>query len=122
MKKLTKEEWLNTVPETIYKLKKNYGFYYSCYPCRITKDILEIASNSKHKHKVVVYTRGQRYFFVIYRKNDFDIYFTNEYVNDKNYNRQSYFLKKFKRAYKKAEVEYDKERTDYGSQSLEPND
>lgn len=122
MKKLTKEEWLNVVPETIYKLKKNYGFYYSCFPCRITKDILEITEKSKHKHKIVLYHRGQRYFLVIYRKNDYDILFTNEYTEDKNYNRQRYFIKKFSRAYHKAEVEYDKERTDYGPESLEPND
>lgn len=121
MRKLTKEEWLSVVPETIYKLKKNYGFYYSGFPCRITKDILEITNNSKHKHKIVLYHRGQRWFFVIYRKNDFDIYFTNEYAEDKNFNRQSYFLKKFKRAYKKAEAEYE-ENTDYGQLSMEFND
>ena len=52
MRKLTKDEWLKEMPDLIYKLKKNYGFYYSgCF--RISKDILEITKNKKHKHKII---------------------------------------------------------------------
>lgn len=108
MRKLTKDEWLKEMPELIYKLKKEYGFYYSgCF--RISKDILEIIKNKKHKHKIVVYNHNQRFFFVIYRKNDTVIYFTNEYRDDKNWNRIRYFEKKFSRAYARAERELEDE-------------
>jgi hypothetical protein len=105
MKALTKEEWLQDIPELIYNLKKNYGFYYNGFQIRITKDILEVINPKKHKHKIVLYRRGQRFFLVVYRKNDTIIYFTNEYVNDKNWNRIRYFEKKFNRAYCRAERE-----------------
>lgn len=109
MLKLNKEEWLNDMPKLIYKLKKEYGFYYSGFRCRIAKDILEVIKNKKHKHKIVLYQRGQRFFIVVYRKNDTVIYFTNEYVDDKNWNRIRYFEKKFSRAYSKAERELENE-------------
>lgn len=114
MKKLEKEEWLNYIPDMIYKLKKNYNFYYSGYYARINKDILEAINPDKHKHKIVLYNRNQRFFIVVYKKNDFDIYFTNEYVNDEKNNRIQYFVKKFKRVYKKAEAEYDREKVTQG--------
>ena len=109
MKQLTKEEWLQDIPELIYKLKKEYGFYYSGFHTRITKDILEVINPKKHKHKIVLYQRGQRFFIVVYRKNDTIIYFTNEYVNDKNWNRVRYFEKKFSRAYCRAERDLENE-------------
>lgn len=109
MKNLTKEQWLEEIPELIYKLKKDYGFYYSGFPVRITKDILDIINTKKHKHKIVLYKRDQRYFMVVYRKNDTIIYFTNEYRDDKKNNRIRYFIKKFSRAYKKAEKELEDE-------------
>lgn len=105
MKQLTKEEWLHDMPELIYKLKKNYGFWFSGFRVRITKDILEAINPKKHKHKIVLYQRGQRFFLVVYRKNDSVIYFTNEYEADKNWNRIRYFEKKFSRAYARAERE-----------------
>lgn len=109
MKKLTKEEWLADMPELIHKLKKEYGFYYSGFPCRINKDILEIVNAGKHKHKIVLYRKDQRFFLVVYRKADSIIYFTNEYVDDKNWNRIRYFEKKFSRAYARAERELEDE-------------
>ena len=109
MREIKKEDWLNEMPELIYKLKFNYNFYFSCFYSNITKDILEITRNSKHKHKIVLYNRNNRFFLVIYRKNDFDIYYTNEYKEDTKNNRISYFVRKFKRAYKKAEEDYEKE-------------
>lgn len=105
MKTLTKDEWLRDIPELIYKLKKDYGFYFSGYYSVIKKDILDAIKPDKHKHKIVCYRRGQRFFLVVYKKNDFDIYYTNEYVNDTSWNRINYFLKKFTRAYRKAEGE-----------------
>lgn len=115
MKSMTKEEWLNDIPEMIYKLKKNYGFYYSGFYCNINKDILEVINPKKHKHKVVLYRRDQRFFLVVYRKNDQIIYFTNEYVGDTNWNRIRYFEKKFSRAYKRAERELENDMFKDGS-------
>lgn len=103
MKQLNKDEWLTDMPKLVYMLKKQYGFYYSGFRVRIAKDILEVINSKKHKHKIVLYQRGQRFFLVVYRKNDTVIYFTNEYASDKNWNRIRYFEKKFNRAYKKAE-------------------
>lgn len=103
MKALNKDEWLKDMPELIYNLKKNYGFYYSGFRVRINKDILEAINPKKHKHKIVLYQRGQRLFLVVYRKSGQDIYFTNEYVDDPKWNRINYFQNKFYRAYKKAE-------------------
>ena len=108
MVKLTKEQWLNDIPELIYKLKKDYNFYFSGFYARINKDILEAVNPTKHKHKIVLYNRGQRFFLVVYKKSDFDIYFTNEYEKDEKNNRIKYFIKKFRRVYKKAEAEHDK--------------
>lgn len=105
MKTLTKEEWLKEMPELIYKLKKEYGFYFSGYYSIIRKDILDVVKPEKHKHKIIIYRRGQRFFLVVYKKNDFDVYYTNEYVKDTSWNRINYFLKKFNSAYKKAEGE-----------------
>lgn len=105
MKELKKEEWLSEMPELIYKLKKSYGFYYSGFLIRITRDILDVIKTSKHKHKIVLYRNGQRFFLVVYRKADAVIYYTNEYKNDKGWNRIRYFENKFNRAYKKAETE-----------------
>ena len=105
MKKLTKEEWLTEMPDLIYKLKKDYGFYYSGFPVRISKDILEIIKNPKNKHKVVLYNKDQKFFLVVYRKNDCVIYYTTEYMEDEKWNRISYFTKKFKKFYTKAEKE-----------------
>lgn len=109
MTQMPKEIWLKEIPELIYKLKKEYGFYYSGFICRINKDILEVVNKSKHKHKIVLYRRNQRFFLVVYRKNDAVIYFTNEYSQDKNWNRIRYFEKKFSRAYKRAERELEDE-------------
>ena len=105
MKSLTKEQWLEEIPELIYKLKKDYGFYYSGFPVRITKDILEIIKNPKNKHKIVLYNKDQKFFVVVYRKNDSVIYYTTEYIKDQKWNRISYFTKKFKKFYDKAERE-----------------
>ena len=105
MKKLTKDEWLSEMPELIYMLKKDYGFYYSGFPCRITKDILEVASNKKHKHKLILYQSEKRFFLVVFRKNDSVIYYTEEYSKDENWNRIRYFENKFKKYYDKAAKE-----------------
>lgn len=109
MTPVSKEVWLKEMPELIYKLKKDYGFYYSGGFCRIQKDILEVINKNKHKHKIVLYRRNQRFFLVVYRKSGPVIYFTNEYVDDKNWNRIKYFEKKFNRAYKRAEKEIEDE-------------
>ena len=106
MKNLNKDAWLSEIPDMIYLLKRKYNFYYSGFYARINKDILEAINPNKHRHKIVLYNRGQRFFLVVYKKNDYDIYFTNEYVNDKKNNRIQYFVKKFRRAYIKAEEDY----------------
>lgn len=109
MKTLTKEEWLNEMPKLIYKLKKEYGFYFSGWYSIIKKDIRDAVNPEKHKHKIVVYRCGQKFYLVVYRKNDYDIYYTREYINDRAWNRINYFMKKFDNAYKKAEVELENE-------------
>lgn len=106
MIKLNKDAWLSEMPDLIYLLKRKYNFYYSGLYARISRDILDAINPNKHKHKIVLYNRGQRFFLVVYKKNDYDIYFTNEYANDTKNNRIQYFVKKFKRAYLKAEEEH----------------
>ena len=115
MTELTKEQWLKEMPELIYKLKKDYNFYYPGFIVRTTKDILEVINPKKHKHKIILYRRNQRFFLVVYRKNDTIIYYTNEYKNDTNWNRIRWFEKKFNRAYKKAESEREDELFEIGS-------
>ena len=107
MKTLNKEEWLSEMPELIYNLKLNYNFYFSGFYTKIKKDILEIIKNPKHKHKIAVYTKDNRFWLVVYRKGSPDIYYTAEYKKDTTPNRISYFMRKFRKSYKKAEVEYD---------------
>ena len=107
MKTLNKEEWLSEMPELIYNLKLNYNFYFSGFYTKIKKDILEIIKNPKNKHKIAVYTKDNRFWLVVYRKGSPDIYYTPEYKKDTNNSRISYFMKKFRKSYEKAEAEYE---------------
>ena len=107
MKTLNKEEWLSEIPELIYNLKLNYNFYFSGFYTNIKKDILEIIKNPKHKHKIAIYNKDNRFFLVVYRKGSPDIYYTSEYKKDTNNSRISYFMRKFRKSYKKAEAEYE---------------
>lgn len=109
MKEFKKDEWLTEIPKLIYKLKKDYGFYYSGFKINIRKDILDVINPKKHKHKIVLYNKEGKFFLVVYRKNDTVIYYTNEYKQDTKYNRIKYFLNKFSDAYKKAEKELEDE-------------
>ena len=109
MKEFKKDEWLVEIPKLIYKLKKDYGFYYSGFSTRITKDILEVINPKKHRHKIVLYNKAGKFFLVVYRKNDTVIYYTNEYINDIKYSRIRYFINKFSDAYKRAEKELENE-------------
>lgn len=104
MTELKKDSWLNEIPELIYLLKFKYNFYYSGFYARINKDILDIVDQKKekNKHKIVLYNRNNRFFLVVYTKNSPDIYYTNEYRDDKTVSRISYFKKKFMKAYNKA--------------------
>ena len=107
MKILKKEEWISEMPELIYNLKLNYNFYFSGFYTKIKKDILEIVKNPKHKHKIAVYNKDNRFFLVVYRKGSPDIYYTAEYKKDTNSSRISYFMKKFRKSYEEAEAEYE---------------
>ena len=104
---LNKEEWLSEIPKLIYDLKLNYNFYFSGFYVRIKKDILDIVKNPKNKHKISIYTKDNRFWLVVYKKGVPDIYYTAEYKKDTNTNRISYFMKKFRKSYEKAEVEYE---------------
>ena len=107
MKTLNKEEWLSEMPELIHNLKLNYNFYFRGFYTKIKKDILEIVKNPKHKHKIAVYTKDNRFWLVVYRKGSPDIYYTAEYKKDTTSSRISYFMRKFRKSYKKAEAEYE---------------
>ena len=104
---LSKEEWLNDIPKLIYDLKLNYNFYFSGFYTRIKKDILEIVKNPKNKHKISIYNKDNRFWLVVYKKGVPDIYYTAEYKKDTNNSRISYFMKKFRKSYEKAESEYE---------------
>ena len=106
---LDKEHWLKEMPDLIYHLKSKYNFYFSGYYAHIKKDILDIVNNPKHRHKIAIYNKDNRFFLVVYRKGSPDIYYTSEYRNDTNNNRISYFMRKFKKSYNKAEAEYEKQ-------------
>jgi hypothetical protein len=107
MKTLNKEEWLNEMPKLIYNLKLNYNFYFSGYYATIRKDILEIIKNPRNKHKIAIYNKDNRFFLVVYRKGSPDIYTCTEYKNDTKHNRINYFMRKFRKSYKKAEAKYE---------------
>ena len=104
---LNKEQWLKEMPELIYNLKFKYNFYFSGFYTHITKDILEIIKNPKNKHKISIYNKDNRFFLVVYSSRGADIYYTSEYRNDKNTNRIRYFMQKFNKSYKKAEVDWE---------------
>ena len=104
---LSKEEWLNEIPKMIYNLKLNYNFYFSGFYTRIKKDILEIIKNPKNKHKISIYNKDNRFWLVVYKKESPDIYYTAAYKQDTNNSRISYFMKKFRKSYDKAESEYE---------------
>ena len=106
MKILNKEDWLNDMPKLIYNLKLNYNFYFSGFYTRIKKDILEIIKNPKNKHKISIYNKDNRFWLVVYKKESPDIYYTAEYKKDTNNSRISYFMKKFRKSYEKAESDY----------------
>lgn len=106
---LNKDQWLSQMPELIYNLKSKYNFYFSGWYATINKDILEIIKNPKHKHKIAVYCKDKRFFLVVYRKGSPDIYYTAEYKNDTKQNRISYFMRKFRKSYNKAEAVYEQE-------------
>ena len=107
MKILSKEEWLSEMPELIHNLKLNYNFYFSGFYTKIKRDILDIVANSKHKHKIAIYTKDNRFWLVVYGKGSPDIYYTAEYKKDTDTNRINYFMRKFRKSYEKAEVEYE---------------
>ena len=107
MKILNKEDWLNDMPKLIYNLKLNYNFYFSGFYTKIKKDILEIIKNPKNKHKISIYNKDNRFWLVVYKKESPDIYYTAEYKKDTNNSRISYFMKKFRKSYEKAESEYE---------------
>ena len=107
MKILNKEDWLNDMPKLIYNLKLNYNFYFSGFYTKIKKDILEIIKNPKNKHKISIYNKDNRFWLVVYKKELPDIYYTAEYKKDTNNSRISYFMKKFRKSYEKAESEYE---------------
>lgn len=109
MKTLNKEQWLNEMPKLIYNLKLNYNFYFSGYYTTIRKDILEIIKNPRNKHKIAIYNKDKRFFLVVYRKGSPDIYTCTEYKNDTKQSRISYFMRKFRKSYKKAEAKYEQE-------------
>jgi hypothetical protein len=103
MKVYDREGWLKTVPEVIYKLKREYNFYWPEMYVKTQKDIMEIINPEKHRHKIMLYNIKQRFFIVIYTKRGPQISYTDEYKNDTRYNRIKYFMNKFKKVYKKAE-------------------
>ena len=108
MKILSKEEWLNEMPELIHDLKLNYNFYFSGFYTKIKRDILDIIKNPKNKHKISIYNKDNRFWLVVYKKGTPDIYYTAEYKKDTSSSRISYFMKKFRKSYEKAEQEYEK--------------
>ena len=103
---LNKDQWLNDMPKLIYNLRLNYGFWFGCFYSNIKKDILEVVANPKNKHKICVYNKNKRFFLVIYKKNGPDIFYCSEYRNDTSSSRIRYFMRKFCRAYEKAEEDY----------------
>lgn len=102
---LNKERWLTEMPELIYKLKKEYGFYYSGWYSNIRRNIFEVINdkkNLKNRHRIVLYHHKGMFYLVVYRKKDTIIYETGEYYHDTKWNRVKYFTNKFEKFYAKA--------------------
>ena len=106
---LNKDEWLNEMPKLIYNLKLNYNFYFNGFYTKIKRYLLDIIKNPKHKHKISIYNKDNRFWLVVYKKGSPDIYYTAEYKKDTNSSRISYFMKKFRKSYEEAEAEYEKD-------------
>ena len=105
MKQLTKEEWFKDIPELIYKLKKNYGFYYSGQYASITRRITDVLDPKKHDHKIVLYENNKIFYLAVYRKSGPIVYYTDVFRDDSNWRRIYAFINLFKQEYNRAERE-----------------
>ena len=87
-KKQTRKEWLKEMPDVIYRLKKDYNFYYSCNrPALIKKEITEIINKGyeRNRHKIVLYQRERRQvYLVVYAKKTVTVYYCNEYAYEQD--------------------------------------
>ena len=102
MKYLTNEEWFKDMPELIYKLKKNYGFYYSGHYTSITRHIKDVLNPKKHKHKIILYENNKIFYLVVYRKSGPNVYYTDIF-RDSSWRRIYAFINLFKQEYNRAE-------------------
>ena len=104
-RKISRQEWLNDIPDLIYYLKKAYNFYYNENVLVKTNDIKELVlrKHKKNKHKIIAYynSYSYMYYLVVYCRDRIDIYYCDEYQGA-NWSVIKYFLNKFSLASKKA--------------------
>lgn len=106
--KINKEDLLKDLPERLYLLKVNYNFWFGGILCRAKKDITELVNRTRNRHRITVYLYEDRsLYFVIYANKFTEVYYCNEYTNDKSDSRVLYFMRKLKRYYLKASKEYE---------------
>lgn len=106
--KVDKDTLLKEMPELLYKLKVEYNFWWGMTLCRPKKKITELVEKTKNRHRVTVYLyEDKSLYFVIYCNKKTDIYYCNDYKDDKNDNRVLYFIRKLKKYYLEASKEYE---------------
>lgn len=99
-------QWLNMLAQQIEKLS-GMGFYWNCCGHKITKDIKDLVLKKKlsYSHRMSLYNKNGRYYFVVYCKKIIFIYYLAdiEYANrlDKKYSTYRYMLNKLTKYYNK---------------------
>lgn len=105
----SRKEWLKDMPDLIYKLTDEYGFYYNKSYNRI-KDIDKILDkNEKIRGRINVYVleteTTQIWYLVCYTKNFIKIHKCTEYCVGENWANVKRFITKFTKAYELAKNE-----------------
>ena len=108
---ISRKDWLKKLPDLIYKLSNEYGFYYNKMYNKVNDVNTIIAKNDKKgiKSRINVYyeaTNTNAYWYlVVYTKKHITTYKCLEYKVNENYANIKRFIKKFSDAYIKGKEE-----------------
>lgn len=105
--KICRKDWLKNMPELIYKLANEYGFYYNKLYNKVNDINTIIAKNDKKgiRSRInVCYecnNTNAYWYLVVYTKKRISVYKCLEYKLNENYANIKRFIKKFSDAYEK---------------------
>ena len=118
---ICRKDWLKNLPDVIYKLSNEYGFYYNGIYNHIKSIDDTLAKNETKgtRSRINLYVADTKenlpamWYLVIYTKRYIKVYKCNEYKRNENYANIKRFVKKFTNAYKKGKEErFDREISD----------